>query len=148
MMQQRTTLWPWPRRRQPNGIDLGGGRLVPAEDLLEGHFRRMAHPVAAHTSHDVNVQVSRDASAAIRVVAPTLAPLTQVAEELASRLTTVKPTPQFRADLQRALEAEMQRRLEAGAPADASPSGWLWAAALITSAGLATLALWLLRRRK
>lgn len=152
MLQRRAIPWPWQRTKLSKGIDLGGGRFVPAEDLLEGHFRRMALPVAAPVQaasvQNVRVQVNADTSAAIRVVAPSLAPLTQVAEELAARLTSVKPTPQFRADLHRALEAELRRRVEADAAPSEPRSAWAWlAAAIITALGLAGIALWLLRRR-
>ena len=75
-----------------------------------------------------------DMRATIRVVAPTLAPLAQLAEELIARLTFVKPTPQFRADLQRALEDELRRRLaeEESSPAPRS-AGAMLAAALLTT---------------
>ena len=153
MLQRRAISWPWQRTRATSSIDLGGGRLVHPEDLLEGHFRRIAAPAQPSApqraaEHEVQVQVSPDMSSAIRVVAPALAPLAQVAEELAARLTTVKPTPQFRADLHRALEAELQRRLENPDIAAAPRPVWAWvAAALITTFGLAGVALWLLRRR-
>lgn len=150
MLQRRVFLWPWQRTKTEHGIDLGGGRLVPAEDLLEGHFKRMAQPAApgGRGAQDVSVRVGPEMNAAIRVVAPSLAPLAQVAEELAAKLTLVTPTPQFRADLQRALEAELQRRLEADhAPGAARPL-WALVAGALVALGLAGVALWWLRRRK
>jgi hypothetical protein len=155
LLQRRAIPWPWQRTKSNRDIDLGGGRFVPPEDLLEGHFRRIAQPAppsrtpaqGQSAGHEVRVQVGADMSAAIRVVAPTLAPLTQVAEELAGRLISVKPTPQFRADLHRALEAELQRRLESDESSDTPPAAWTWAAAAFITFGIAGLVLWLLRRR-
>ena len=155
MLQRRATAWPWRRPKTISAIDLGGGRLVPPEDLLEGHFHRLTQPVnpqpATHAQRgqDVSVQVSPDMRATIRVVAPTLAPLAQLAEELIARLTFVKPTPQFRADLQRALEDELRRRLgeEESSPAPRSAASML-AAPLLTTLGLAGLVPWILRRRE
>lgn len=89
-------------RNTPLGIDLGDGRQLRAEDVLEGHFQRLA----ASTCHseELRVQVTPTLSAAIRVMAPQLAPLTQIAEELASTFPTVSPAPDFRRDLHNALE--------------------------------------------
>ena len=93
-------------------VDLGGGRLLPAEDVLESHFRRLAERTAALQSgtQDVHIEVAPNLNAAIRVVAPKLAPLTEIAEELSYKISTVAPDMQFRSDLHRALE-EAHRQL-------------------------------------
>lgn len=83
------------------GIDLGGGRTMPPEDVLEGHFRRMTNRGRACT---VQVHVADDLYAAIVVLAPELAPLTGLAEDLAHAMPEVRPAPQFRQDLHQALE--------------------------------------------
>lgn len=143
----------WPLRRQPawkQPIDLGGGRVVRPEDLLEGHYLRLAQSPreGAAEAQDVQVHVSGELRAAIRVVAPSLAPLTQVAEELASRITSVQPAQQFRSDLQRALEEEHRRRLAAGLMEGPETPTWAWVAAgVLTTLGLAGAVLWWLRRK-
>ncbi len=152
MVERRAIMWPWRRTSANKGIDLGGGRLVPAEDLLEGHYRRIAYPLPIPAQpaavQDVHVQVDPAMSTAIRVVAPTLAPLAQVAEEVAAKLTSVKPTAQFRADLHRALEAELQRRLADEETPRAAVPVWVWAiAGVISAIGLAGASLWFLQRR-
>ena len=85
----------------PRGIDLGDGRILGAEDVLEGHFRRLA---SRPRSQNVHVQVSDDLAAAITVLAPDLAPLTIVAEEVADAVPLVQPAPDFRQHLHQALE--------------------------------------------
>jgi len=82
-------------------IDMGDGRFVSAEDVLDGHFRRLAAPRPTDT---VRVQIKPDLQAAIRVVAPDLAPLTALASEVADTVPHVQPGAQFRQDLHRALE--------------------------------------------
>jgi hypothetical protein len=95
-------------------IDLGGGRLLPAEDVLESHFRRMSERTSALQSgtQDVTIEIAPNLNAAIRVVAPKLAPLTEIAEELSHKIGTVTPDTQFRTELHRALE-EAHRQLAA-----------------------------------
>lgn len=85
----------------PPGIDLGNGRVLGAEDVLEGHFRRMA---ARPQTCNVRVQVADNLAAAITVLAPDLAPLTQVAEQVAVAMPHVEPAPDFRLQLHQALE--------------------------------------------
>ncbi len=154
------------RRPARRAIDLGGGRQAAPEDLLEGHFRRLATEIAsglasglaaqptlapsAPRTQEVHVQVSPRFDTAIRVVAPALAPLAQIAEELAAKIPTVQPTAQFRTELHRALEEAHRRHQEAetGPPARPAPVRstlpWLVAGAL-AGMGLAGIALWLLR---
>lgn len=146
-----------PSRKPRNGIDLGGGHVVKPEDVLEGHFRRLAvasAPVATNSTQEVHVQVGGNLKAAIRVMAPSLAPLTQIAEELAGKFTTVSPTPQFRNELHRALEAAHRQQIAQRnlgthpAPRPEGPPTWLWytvAGAFVTGV---TLLLLLTRRRR
>jgi hypothetical protein len=135
----------WPNLRNRRGlpeIDLGGGRHLPAEDVLEGHFRRLASTPA---SQEIQVQVTPNLNAAIRVVAPQLAPLTQIAEELATTFPSVRPTEEFRRDLQRALEmAHRQQHAQRTlgtlpATEDTADSHWLWW--LVLTAGLLIVAM-------
>lgn len=89
------------RAAPPRGIDLGNGRTLKAEDVLEGHFRRMT---TRQRTHHVSVQVGDNLLAAIAVLAPDLAPLTLVAEEVAGALPHVQPADDFRLHLHEALE--------------------------------------------
>ena len=153
MSTLRSLRWPNLRnRRPPTAIDLGGGRHLPAEDLLEGHFRRLASTPA---SQEIQVQVTPNLNAAIRVVAPQLAPLTQIAEELATTFPCVRPTEEFRRDLQRALEmAHRQQHAQRTlgtlpTPEDTANSQWLWWLALAASLLIvATVGLGLRQRKR
>jgi hypothetical protein len=87
----------------PPGIDMGNGRMLDAEDVLEGHFRRVTAR-RQPTSHQVVVQVGDNMTAAIAVLAPDLAPLTQVAEQVSGAVPLVQPTAHFRENLHEALE--------------------------------------------
>ncbi len=78
-------------------IDLGNGNFLEAEDVLEGHFHRLA-------STTVPVQVNANLTAAITVLAPGLTPLTELAEEVAHTVPLAQPAPQFRYHLHQALE--------------------------------------------
>lgn len=137
-----------------NGVDLGGGRLLPAEDVLESHFRRMAARNSAlqDDTQEVRIEVAPNLSAAIRVVAPKLAPLAEIAEEISNKIGTVTPDSQFRTELHRALE-EAHRQLAAQRAAQPQTrwftSTLLWVAIAgisVTLFGLSIGAL-LLRRR-
>ncbi len=100
----------WSRRRsgsQTSGIDLGNGRMLDTEDVLDSHFRRIA--AARQTprpgQEHVVVQIEGDNMiAAITVLAPKLAPLTELAEVVADAMPAVHPAPQFRQHLHQALE--------------------------------------------
>ncbi len=133
------------KRASPQAIDLGGGRMVAAEDLLEGHFRRLE--AEARRSQQVSVQVRPALKSVIEVAAPTLAPLTQIAEQVAAKLPTLQPAAGFRDELHRALEEAHRRRLDA--PTQPQTTGWpaLLAAALV-GLGVAWLVLRLLRNNK
>lgn len=94
--------WASWRNAASSAIDLGNGRQIGFEDVLESHFRRLA--AVQPNTRDVEVRVAPNLNAAIRVIAPELAPLTRIAEELAVAFPNVQPTPRFRSDLQRALQ--------------------------------------------
>ena len=122
-------------RSQPHGpmIDMGQGRSLSAEDLLDGHFRRLTNRTATRT---VEVQVDDQLRAAITVLAPDLSPLTRLAEELAGVVNDVRPEPRFRADLHRALEQThrqhaAQRTLGTRIPVAAESASRPWWAVLV-----------------
>ena len=57
----------WAGRKPAEGIDLGGGRTLPAEDVLESHFRRMNEiRQGSGTAQDVRIEVAPNIKAAIR----------------------------------------------------------------------------------
>jgi hypothetical protein len=140
----------WPdfrlRRERPYGqrqpIDMGNGRFLTAEDVLEGHFHRLA-------TKTVQVQVKPDLRAALTILAPDLAPLTEVAEEVAQALPRVQPAAQFRQDLHRALERTHRQHLAqrklGTRPVEASSPPW---AMLLVIAGIIALLLGLLVYRQ
>jgi hypothetical protein len=139
-------------RPQREAIDLGGGHRMAPEDVLESHFRRIHGPPIVLRTQDVSVQVAPNFQSAIRVVAPTLAPLTQIAEELATRFPTVQPATDFRNELQRALEEAHRLKTEKrGIPAGLPRfrrSRWVTATATTLAVlGLVGVVLWLLRRK-
>jgi hypothetical protein len=82
---------------------MGNGRTLGAEDVLEGHFRRVAARRQPLT-RQVSVQVGDNLMAAIAVLAPDLVPLTELAEQVSGVVPLVEPAPQFRQNLHQALE--------------------------------------------
>lgn len=79
-------------------VDLGNGRFVEAEDVLESHFtNRLDEP-------RLTVHVEGDLNRALTVLAPGLASLTELAEEVDQVVPRAQPAPQFRHDLHKALE--------------------------------------------
>ena len=79
-------------------VDLGNGRSVKAEDLLDSHFtNRIDAP-------RLTVHVEGELNKALTALAPGLASLTELAEEVDQAVPRAQPTPQFRQDLQKALE--------------------------------------------
>jgi hypothetical protein len=79
-------------------VDLGNGCSVKAEDLLDSHFtNRIDAP-------RLTVHVEGDLNKALTALAPGLASLTELAEEVDQAVPRAQPTPQFRQDLQKALE--------------------------------------------
>ena len=133
-------------------VDMGDGHILGPEDVLEGHWNRLLAQrrtrAGALWARTVQVRVPDDISAAILVVAPELAPLTELAEEVADALPAVRPEPRFRRDLYAALEQthrqhSAQRVLGTRPePAPASPPRLLWPIAAVL--GLILL-VWLLR---
>jgi hypothetical protein len=128
-----------------NGIDMGDGRILGAEDVLESHFMRLAR---RPRTENVPVQVGDNLVAAITVLAPKLAPLTEVAEEVAQAMPPVQPAPQFRKNLHQALERTHRqhaaqrvlgtRNRPKPSPAWRQPGGWVLVASLL----LTLLAVW------
>lgn len=121
-------------------IHLGDGKFLNAEDVLEGHFHRLS-------STTVPIQVTRDLTAAITVLAPGLTPLTELAEEVAHTVPLARPTPQFRQDLHKALEQThrqhtAQRVLGTRPPATVEGTPWgmivLFAMIVVTLLGALT----------
>ena len=94
----------WNQRSSPYGpgLDLGGGRTLAPEDVLDGHSARLIAG-RQHSLRTVPVQV-RDLSAAINRMAPNLAPLADLAEEVAVAVPAVAPDSDFRRTLHEALE--------------------------------------------
>jgi hypothetical protein len=142
--------WPefgWLRNRQVDAgpqIDMGNGRYLTAADLLEGHYRRLA-------TQTVTVQLKPNLQAAITVLAPELAPLTEVASEMVEAMPRIQPANQFRQDLHRALELthrqqQAQRVLGTRTPVE---SGDLpWTLLLVLTSLVAVLALALFYRQR
>lgn len=139
-----------PRRgRQPDPeqrVHLGNGQFLAAEDVLEGHFHRMA---AAPVSTTVPIQVRPDLTAAITILAPGLTPLTELAEEVAHTMPLVQPTAQFRHDLHKALEqthrqhaAQRVLGTRRSAPGGTSPWGMLVLLVMVIITALGALTYW------
>lgn len=138
------------------GIDLGNGRVMGAEDVLEGHFRRMAahrQPADPPARRQVAVQVGDNLMVAITVLAPDLAPLTEIAEKVSGALPLVEPERHFRENLHQALERTHRQQAAqrilgtrpAPRPKPANPLGW-W---VVLAGVVATVAvLWGLRGRQ
>lgn len=93
----------------PQGeIDLGNGRVLGAEDVLESHYRRMTTTrqvtQSGKATRQVPVQVGDNLTVAITVLAPELAPLTEVAAQVSGAVPLVEPERAFRENLHQALE--------------------------------------------
>lgn len=146
------TEW-WQRRRgeQFPGIDLGNGRTLTAEEVLEGHYRRVAaqrRPAVEHAS----VQVDDNLPVAIAVLAPDLTPLTHLAEDVSVAMPPVEPTVDFRRNLHDALERthrqhSAQRVLGARPARQAHASlYWVWLVVALVAVMVGTFAI--LQRRQ
>jgi hypothetical protein len=124
------------------GLDLGGGRTLPPEDVLDGHSARLIAG-RQHSLRTVPVQV-RDLSAAINRMAPNLAPLADLAEEVAVAVPAVAPEPDFRRTLHEALERTHRQHTVQVAlgtrQAAQAQSSHLTLALLITTAVLCSVA--------
>jgi hypothetical protein len=93
----------------PDGIMMGEGRTLSAEDVLEGHYCRLAN--SAQQSVVVQPVAQADLGVAISALAPHLAPLTELAEDVAETVPAAHPSAQFRADLHRALQRTHQQQV-------------------------------------
>jgi hypothetical protein len=79
-------------------VDLGNGHIVKGEDVLDSHFtNRLDTP-------RLTVHVEGDLNRALTALAPGLASLTELAEKVDEAMPRAQPAPQFRQDLQKALE--------------------------------------------
>ena len=79
-------------------VDLGNGRVVGGEEVLDSHFsNRLDAP-------RLTVHVEGDLNRALTALAPGLASLTELAEKVDEAVPRAQPAPQFRQDLQKALE--------------------------------------------
>jgi hypothetical protein len=99
--------WGQHKAQTQPGIDMGDGRRLGADDVLEGHYRRMARhrqPTSKPATRQVAVQVGDGLMAAITVLAPDLVPLTEMAEQVSNAVPLVEPERQFRQNLHQALE--------------------------------------------
>ena len=96
--------WNWGDAAQPSGLDLGNGQVLAPEDVLDGHSARLLADRERTGIQTVPVQVHDNLSAAITVLAPQLAPLTNLAAEVAAAVPAVAPEPAFRRNLYEALE--------------------------------------------
>lgn len=79
-------------------VDLGNGRVVGGEDVLDSHFTNRLDPPR------LTVHVEGDLNRALTALAPGLASLTELAEKVDEAVPRAQPAPQFRQDLQKALE--------------------------------------------
>jgi len=96
-------IMPWSGEQAPiEQIDFGEGHMVSAADLLDGHFQRLAAQPVLSTPTPVVTESHLHTT--IAVVAPTLTPLTDLAEEMAQTVPLAQPTPHFRDTLYKALE--------------------------------------------
>ncbi|MEZ4709724.1 MAG: hypothetical protein R3A44_21125 [Caldilineaceae bacterium] len=96
------------------GIDMGNGRTLSAEEVLDGHFQGLADqasPVDADPSNSAQQKPARNLGPAIHKLSPDLAPLTDLADDLAQQSKPAQPTPQFRQNLHNALERAHQEQM-------------------------------------
>ena len=143
----------WQREQLPTGgVDLGNGRVLGAEDVLEGHFQRVSTR-RQQATRQVAVQVGDNLMVAIAVLAPDLAPLTEVAEQVSNAVPFVEPEARFRENLHKALERTHRQHAAqrvlgtrpAPRPKPANPLGW-W---MVLVGIVATVAvLWGIRSRQ
>ncbi|MFN8440241.1 MAG: hypothetical protein U0175_05715 [Caldilineaceae bacterium] len=107
-MVQWHLVWPWQTEeiQVATTVDLGGGRVVNAEDIVDGHAQRLHKEAKQETDKSTSTSVTN----AMRVVAPELAPLTDLAQNIANQSTKAQPDGKFRSDLQRALESSYRQQ--------------------------------------
>ena len=119
-------------------IDLGNGSFLDAPDVLDGHFRRLVQSSCVITA-DANMESisaevlsfeeqaqniagapvaqddkNADLTGAVSTLAPDLAPLAYLANDLARTVPQIEPEPEFRRDLLQKLEAAHQQMREDG----------------------------------
>ncbi len=134
-------------------VDMGNGQVLGPEDVLDGHWSYLLAERSARGARTVTVQVPDNWSAAIQVMAPELAPLTELAQEVADALPAVHPAPQFRRDLYQALE-QTHRQYSAQRALGTRPQHGVcaaqrrlpWAAAILTVILTTGLLAWWIRR--
>ena len=107
----------WFERTPPiEQVDFGNGHQVSAIDLLDGHFHQLAAQsdnIKPTSTPLVIVQPASDRHAKMALVAPTLTPLTDLAEAVADVVPEAHPTPDFRSTLNKALtETHRQHRAQ------------------------------------
>lgn len=129
-------------------VDLGNGRTVKAEDVLDSHFtNRIDAP-------RLTVHVEGDLNKALTALAPGLASLTELAEEVDQAVPRAQPTPQFRQDLQKALELthkqhHAQRVLGTRVETPEPPMPWsMISLVVLLVACTISLTLYLMKRRE
>lgn len=160
-------------------IDFGNGATLGPEDVLETHFQRLARrrlsarrPVRGSAIADpvlrrwaergerqstgprtVPVQVGDNLVAAITVLAPQLAPLTELAEDVAAQVAPVQPEQAFRTSLHHALE-QTHRRHAAQRTLGMRPKtsierglAWLWLIPVGIATCILLVGVWAMRRR-
>ena len=106
-------------------INLGKGQTIHAIDVVEGHAQRLrkAKTNAAPAGSEQAI------TSAVRTVAPEVAPLTDLALNIANNSTNAQPASKFRKELQQALETShrqqsVRRSLGIQAPAKKDPPWW------------------------
>jgi hypothetical protein len=87
------------------------GTLAFAQpNVSSNHLSSGWHALSEPETQEVFVQAAPTRQVAIRVLTPKLAPLTQLAEEIADSMPAAQPAPKFRQDLQKALELSHRQR--------------------------------------
>lgn len=133
------------------GIDMGDGRVLEAEDVLDTYSARLISPRRGRTTKTVAIQVDDNLVAAIEVLAPDLAKLTHLADEVAQAVPPVHPEAEFRQNLYEALDRTYRQqaaRRALGTQEDRQPAsmvGWWLAGGALA---LLCLLLWLWRSRR
>lgn len=129
-------------------VDLGNGRFVEGEDVLESHFHHQLE------TPRLTVHVEGDLNRALTALAPGLASLTELAEEVDQLVPRVQPTPQFRHDLHKALELthrqhHAQRVLgtRIDTPEPQTPWGMI-SMLIVVVLGMVSVTVYLYRRRE
>lgn len=92
----------WFERTPPiEEVDFGCGYKISAADLVDGHAERLTSRTKQLRSDEASV--NGELGDAIDRVAPTIKPLTDLAEEVAHTLPDAEPTAYFRDTLNKAL---------------------------------------------